>query len=175
MMRHPKCAAAAAKKSKNVEEVDGKSTEKPKKRFLKAKQALMYFDGGSRGNGTDHSEAGAGFEISCIANGCVYIGKATNNVAEYTGLEHGLGFARRLGLEHVRVRGDSLLVINQMQGKWKVNNPELRIIHDRIKEMIKTSFKSVVFEWVPRDENKKADSLANEAIDKKITKNTVFG
>lgn len=98
MIRHRvKKGAAAVKKSENVNKVD-----KPK---AFAKQTLMYFDGGSRGNGTDHSEAGAGFEIINVASGCVYLGKATNNVAEYTGLEHGLGFAKRLGLAFLKVRG----------------------------------------------------------------------
>ncbi|MBN2111111.1 MAG: ribonuclease HI family protein [Methanosarcinaceae archaeon] len=88
----------------------------------------------------------------------------TNNVAEYTALEEGiLNYLALGGRGPLQICGDSKLVINQMEGKWKVNNPKLAEIHSRINSIINRNKLSVRYRWVPRNENTDADRLAMPA------------
>lgn len=125
----------------------------------------MYFDGCSKGN------PGVGGAGAVIYSGqeemnasCVYVGDhVTNNYAEYCGLELGLKRAQSLQIRDLKVYGDSALVINQMNGIYKVKSQNLLEIYASCKE-IATTFDSVTFAHVYRCQNKRADELSNIAL-----------
>jgi ribonuclease HI len=126
----------------------------------------MYADGGSRGN---PGPSASGFAIltmdgQIVVKKGVYLGLTTNNQAEYQALKLGLEEAKKMRVQIVHVYLDSLLVVNQMLGIFKVKNRDLWPIHVSIKELV-TSFKQVSFMHVPRELNKIADSAVNEALD----------
>jgi probable phosphoglycerate mutase len=98
-----------------------------------------------------------------LAEHCQPIGVTTNNVAEYRGLIAGLEEARRLGADELEVRMDSKLVVEQMSGRWKVKHPGLAELHQQARALAST-FSTVRFSWIPREQNKHADRLANEAM-----------
>jgi len=125
----------------------------------------LFFDGASKGN---PGLAGAGAVIyHCekeIWYGHTFIGeKATNNEAEYSGLIIGLNKAIELNIKSLLVNGDSLLVINQMTGKYKCNSANLLPFYNLSKELTK-KFDTIKFQHVYRDFNKRADELSNIAI-----------
>lgn len=130
-------------------------------------KVIVEADGGSRGN---PGPAGFGCVVwaddhaTVLAEHCQPIGIATNNVAEYRGLIAGLEEARRLGAAEVDVRMDSKLVVEQMAGRWKVKHPGLAELHQQARALAST-FDFVRFSWIPRENNKHADRLANEAMD----------
>jgi ribonuclease HI len=133
-----------------------------------AEPYLIYFDGGARNN---PGPAGYGVVVaepqgSPILMRGRYIGNATNNVAEYQGLIEGLKLALELKLEHVLVRGDSQLVINQMAGSWKIRHENMKPLHQQASELAR-KFKSIRFEHVYREQNGLADKLYNRAIDRR--------
>lgn len=121
----------------------------------------LYFDGCSKGN---PGKAGAGFVIYLddveVASGSKYLGKQTNNVAEYSGLILGLQKAFELGIVDLNVYGDSMLVIKQMMGKYKVNSPSIKPYYEKAKE-IKIN---ATFSHIYREKNARADELANQAL-----------
>ncbi len=124
-------------------------------------------DGGSRGN---PGPAGSGAVIvdsatgSILAEVAVFIGVATNNVAEYRAVLAAIEVANEIapGVRTL-VRLDSKLVVEQMSGRWKVKNEGMQDLALALKEAIGS--REVSFEWIPREQNGKADSLANEAMD----------
>ncbi len=124
-------------------------------------------DGGSRGN---PGPAGYGAVVRDAATGEVLaeraegIGVTTNNVAEYRGLIAGLAAARDLGAETVTARMDSKLVVEQMSGRWQVKHPAMQPLAREAKQLA-GGFARIRYEWVPRERNKHADRLANEAMD----------
>ena len=127
---------------------------------------IGYFDGASRGNPGD---AGAG---ACLVdNGSIvweyaeYLGRRTNNEAEYAALIGLLAEARRRGLAGVEIRGDSKLVVCQFKKEWKINKPHLRELVERAWQLAEGL--DVRLAWVPRDLNKLADALSNRAIDER--------
>jgi ribonuclease HI len=97
----------------------------------------------------------------------VYLGITTNNQAEYTALKIALEECRRLCVKEVFVHMDSLLVVNQMKGIFKIRNRELWPIHQSIKDLVKC-FVHVDFVHVPRELNKLADAAVNRAMDKEL-------
>ncbi len=129
---------------------------------------IVEADGGSRGN---PGPAGYGAAVFDPATGAVLaerseaIGTETNNVAEYRGLIAGLTAADELGARKVAVRMDSKLVVEQMKGTWQVKNVALRDLA-REAATLRSRFDEVTFEWIPRERNKYADRLANEAMDR---------
>jgi pterin-4a-carbinolamine dehydratase/ribonuclease HI len=134
----------------------------------------MYGDGGSRGN---PGPSASGFVVldlddNILVDEGAYLGITTNNQAEYTSLKLGLEQARKLGASEVDVYMDSLLVINQMKGVFKVKNRDLWPIYESIKEYIKANFKKVSFTHVPRELNKLADAAVNRALDAQISTGT---
>jgi ribonuclease HI len=134
----------------------------------------LFFDGGSRGNGTKHAQAGGGYLIKdaegcIICKGMVYLGVATNNRAEYEAFEHGLIAAERMGIKRLVVKGDSELVIKQMKREYQVNSNNLKDVNIRARARCDTKFTRVEFVHIPRKENAEADALANKAIDEKKT------
>ncbi len=93
-----------------------------------------------------------------------YIGRFTNNVAEYYGLIAALDYAQARGIRSVRIQSDSELLVNQMRGRYKVKSPDLRPLFERAKKMSQ-GFSSLAIEHVYREQNREADALANEALD----------
>lgn len=134
---------------------------------------VLYADGGARGN---PGPAGSGAVVFDEAGKRVvevsdYLGVATNNIAEYEAVIRGLKalaaeFPEKHFLHHeVLVRMDSKLVIEQMKGNYKVKHPNLIPRHLEARNTIARFFGKVSFEHVPREQNRDADALANEAMD----------
>lgn len=128
-------------------------------------KVVVEADGGSRGN---PGPAGYGAIVfdedgQDLMDRRGFLGVTTNNVAEYEGLIAGLTAARELGATIVEVRMDSKLVVEQMNGNWKVRNPGLRPLAAKANELA-LGFEAVTFTWIPRGENVRADALANEAM-----------
>jgi len=126
----------------------------------------MNFDGCSKNN---PGLAGAGYSIwdetKEIYFGYLFVGEnATNNHAEYAGLILGLQQAIEFGIKRMIVEGDSLLVINQMTGKYKCNSPNLIELYEKAKELVK-QFEELHFNHIFRNKNKRADQLSNIAVD----------
>ncbi len=128
--------------------------------------AIIYSDGGSRGN---PGPSAAAFVImdthqSILDQGGTYLGITTNNQAEYHGVRLGLERAFEIGIKTIEFRIDSMLVVNQMKGVYKIKNRELWPINERIRELI-AKFDKVSFTHVPRELNQLADSLVNRLLD----------
>jgi ribonuclease HI len=133
------------------------------------KEVILYADGGTRGN---PGPSASGFVIYDMQNELlykkgIYIGITTNNQAEYLALKYGLAQVEKLGAHTVHVRLDSLLVVNQMIGKFKVRNRDLWPILDEIKQLA-ARFKKITYTHVPRELNKAADAAVNEALDAEL-------
>lgn len=132
----------------------------------KVKEVKLFCDGGSRGN---PGPSAGGFVIldmdaNILQSSGKYLGITTNNQAEYHSLKGGLEAAQRMQVQIVHVFMDSQLVVNQMLGIYKIKNRDLWPIHQAIKELV-THFKKVNFSHVPRELNKQADAMVNEALD----------
>ncbi|MFG2885868.1 bifunctional RNase H/acid phosphatase [Streptomyces sp. NPDC048297] len=131
------------------------------------REFIVEADGGSRGN---PGPAGYGAAVSDAATGetlveaAEFIGIATNNVAEYRGLLAGLRAAHALDPgARIHVRMDSKLVIEQMSGRWKIKHPAMKPLAAEASRVFPPD--QVTYEWIPRERNKHADRLANEAMD----------
>jgi len=92
------------------------------------------------------------------------LGHQTNNVAEYHALIAALDFAEAHGIRRMRIRSDSLLLVQQMKGIYKVKNPGLKPLHERASRMTR-ALEFFAIEHVPRERNAEADTLANAALD----------
>ncbi len=132
-----------------------------------ANRFVVEADGGSRGN---PGPAGYGAVVldpatgEALAEAAEYIGTATNNVAEYKGLIAGLRAAKALDPEAtVLVRMDSKLVVEQMSGRWKIKHPDMKPLAAEARTVLPAG--QVSYQWIPREQNKHADRLANEAMD----------
>jgi ribonuclease H / adenosylcobalamin/alpha-ribazole phosphatase len=132
-------------------------------------RVIVEADGGARGN---PGPAGYGAVVldgdtdEVLAQRLGALGRATNNVAEYQGLIAGLRAAAELGADEVEVRMDSKLVVEQMSGRWQIKHPGLRPLAAEAAGLMR-EFRSVTFTWIPRERNKRADALANAAMDGK--------
>ncbi|MEU3226676.1 bifunctional RNase H/acid phosphatase [Streptomyces sp. NPDC006976] len=137
------------------------------------RQFVVEADGGSRGN---PGPAGYGAVVidpetgETLAEAAEYIGVATNNVAEYKGLIAGLRAVKALLPDgpgeagaRVHVRMDSKLVVEQMSGRWKIKHPDMKPLAAEAASVL-PGF-ALTYEWIPRERNKHADRLANEAMD----------
>jgi ribonuclease HI len=128
----------------------------------------LQFDGGSRGN---PGPAGIGVVVRA-ADGTPlvtlgrFIGRATNNVAEYKALITALQKAKGLGARRVKILGDSELIVKQMRGEYRVKNPDLRVLFDEAQELFHT-FEAATIDHNYRADNSLADKLANLAMDRK--------
>lgn len=133
---------------------------------LSGRKLIIEADGGSRGN---PGPAAYGVLVCDAATGEVLaeeglmLGTTTNNVAEYSGLIAGLEMVRAIdpGAE-VEVRLDSKLVVEQMAGRWKIKHADLKTLALRANKLRPPA---VTWTWVPREQNKRADALANAAMD----------
>jgi ribonuclease HI len=94
-----------------------------------------------------------------------YLGRQTNNVAEYTGVVRSLQLARDLGAAEVDLLLDSMLIVEQLNGRWRVKDSKLRPLHDEAKRLL-GGFGRWTARHVRRAQNSAADALANEAIDR---------
>lgn len=124
-----------------------------------------FFDGASRGN---PGKAGAGAlmindEGKVVWETARFLGKKTNNEAEYMALILLLKAAREHGVRSLRVFGDSKLVISQLSREWKINLPHLRLLAKQAWDL--ADGMDISYHWIPREQNKKADRLSNEGID----------
>ncbi|MER6495400.1 bifunctional RNase H/acid phosphatase [Streptomyces griseorubiginosus] len=131
------------------------------------REFIVEADGGSRGN---PGPAGYGSVVLDAATGETlvetyeYLGVTTNNVAEYRGLLAGLRAAHDLDpAARVHVRMDSKLVVEQMSGRWKIKHPDMKPLALEAGRVFPPG--QVTYEWIPREQNKRADRLANEAMD----------
>ncbi len=127
---------------------------------------VIYSDGGSRGN---PGPSAAGYVVlnnsqQVIAEGGEYLGITTNNQAEYQGVRLGLEKAIELGYKKVDFKLDSMLVVNQMKGLYKIKNRELWPINERIR-ILMTQFDRVTFTHVNRQFNQLADGMVNKTLD----------
>ncbi len=134
----------------------------------RVRSVIVEADGGSRGN---PGRAGYGALVADAATGEVLaevgegIGHATNNVAEYRGLIAGLREAARIAPgADVEVRMDSKLVVEQMSGRWRIKHPDLQPLARAAREAA-SALGHVSYVWVPRERNRRADKLANDAMD----------
>jgi probable phosphoglycerate mutase len=129
---------------------------------------LAEIDGASRGN---PGPASYGVVLRSPDGGVEWklgkcIGTATNNVAEYYALLAALEGAAARGVRGLRVRSDSLLMVRQMQGRYKVKSADLRPLHERATKAAR-ALQYFAIEYVPREQNRAADRLANYALDNK--------
>ena len=130
-------------------------------------KVAVFTDGGSRGN---PGVAGSGAVVygdagETLAEIVYVVGaKSSNNVAEYHGLLRGLEAAAELGATEVAVSMDSKLVVEQMNGRWKIKHPDMQKLAVQARKLA-GSFERVTYTWVPRAKNKKADELSNLAMD----------
>ena len=152
---------------KPTHKASGKLFEEPETPSARAEGAYTAnIDGAARGNpgpaaygvvvrrpdGTTHESLGK------------YIGRATNNVAEYYALIAALDYAAASGIRRLRVYSDSQLIVNQIKGLYKVKHPDLRPLHERAKKQA-AGLETFTIQYVPREQNRDADDLANAALD----------
>jgi ribonuclease HI len=127
--------------------------------------AVIHIDGASRGNPGD-----AAYAVVIHVPGREPVeefgalGKETNNVAEYTALVRALERAKTLGLKRLHIHSDSELLVKQMSGEYRVKNEDLKWLFDEAKGLTR-EFQSVRLTHVPREQNKRADELCNQALD----------
>ena len=126
----------------------------------------VYIDGGARGN---PGPAGWGVQITddagtTVAEFCGALARATNNFAEYSGLIAALEWCVEHGAARVHVKSDSLLLVQQMLGNYRVKHEGLKPLYAKAR-LLTAKMGRVTFEHVRREQNKDADRLANRAMD----------
>lgn len=133
------------------------------------KKLIIYTDGGARDN---PGPAGIGVVIfdehekEILGQYKKYIGETTNNQAEYQAVVLGLQRAKGLKATEVEVRMDSELICSQINGTFKIKNPDFQTSFIKIWNL-KQAFKKTEFNYIPREKNKLADKLVNQAIDQR--------
>ncbi len=130
---------------------------------------ILYVDGASRGNPGAASIGASlqkpnGTEVDSVSEA---IGITTNNVAEYRALVEGLKRALKRKCTPVEVRADSELIVRQMLGEYKVKHENLKRFFEEA-QALKARFKGFKIAHVPREENRRADELANQALDEAL-------
>lgn len=130
---------------------------------------ISYTDGGARGN---PGPAGIGAVLhnqsgDTVGEWSEFLGVTTNNQAEYRALLLALNQAVALGASDLECRLDSELVVKQLKGEYKVKHPELKPLYEQSRGLI-SRFKNVSFKHIPRALNKRADELANQAMDRGV-------
>jgi len=131
----------------------------------------IHIDGASRGN---PGEAAFGVHVTTpdgetLAELYGYLGRATNNVAEYRALIHALHFAVSRGARTVRIFSDSELVVRQVTGRYKVKHPDMIPLHRQARELL-SQIEDARIVHIRREENQEADRLANRALDERASK-----
>ena len=147
--------------------------------MIKRKSCYQVFaDGGARGN---PGPAAIGFVVKDsdgheVKTGQKFIGRSTNNVAEYSAVISALewlkkylaGQDKQKNDHHVDVYLDSQLVVNQLNGLYKIKNASLRDLAVKVRQVERKVNASIVYHHIPRDKNKRADQLLNDCLDKQI-------
>ena len=133
-----------------------------------SEKIIIYTDGASRGN---PGPAAAGFVLSDAEGNQLqaksfFLGQATNNVAEYTGFIKALEAAQELGAKQITVFSDSELLVRQINGKYKVKSEQIRPLFEQAVQLL-GKFENHKITFVPREQNKEADSLVNQALNLK--------
>ncbi len=133
---------------------------------MKIEKAIIYTDGASRGNPGPAAigaviKDGQGRVLGTISRP---IGRTTNNQAEYQAVIAALEEAIRLGVAGVVIKSDSELVVEQINGRYRVKNPALKPLHQRVREL-RSLFQSFAIASIPRRQNIEADRLSNAALD----------
>jgi len=128
-------------------------------------QTIAYIDGGSRGN---PGPAAAGFILSDSSGTklqakAFYLGQTTNNVAEYTGIIKALNAAKQIGAKSLTVFSDSELLVKQINGRYKVKSEKIRPLFQQTVDLL-GEFRNWEVQHIPRDKNKEADRLVNQAL-----------
>ena len=136
---------------------------------------LIYADGSCKGN---PGEGGAGVAITdehgqTIAQLKRSLGAVTNNIAEYSAIILGLQEAKRLKAKNVSVFLDSELVVNQINGLYRVRDDKLKPLHERAKKLLQ-HFTNWKVRFVPREQNREADRLAREAVGDRWSRRTIY-
>ena len=131
----------------------------------------IYCDGASRGN---PGQAGIGYIIADTVGAVLkeesdYLGQATNNVAEYTALIRALQDSLKLGARRVKINSDSELMVKQIKGEYRVKSPGLAPLFQQAVGLL-ARFDAFEIKHIPREQNKRADQLANRGIDAALTK-----
>ncbi len=129
---------------------------------------VAYADGASRGNPGPSSYGVVVYDESGaeLHTGCRALGHGTNNQAEYEGAIAALEAALGLGADEITLRMDSQLIVRQLEGRYRVKNAKLIPLYKRLVDL-RARFARITVEHVPREENKVADRLANEALDQR--------
>ncbi|MBN2184399.1 MAG: ribonuclease HI family protein [Candidatus Krumholzibacteriota bacterium] len=130
-------------------------------------EIIVHSDGAARGNPGPASAAAVAYSASgeILGSFSEFIGKATNNEAEYKALILGIELATDLGADSVVFRLDSELVVKQIRGEYKIKKPHLAQLAEIVKEKASRLAK-ITYAHVPRSENMEADRLANEVLDR---------
>jgi ribonuclease HI len=134
---------------------------------MSAERHVLYCDGAARGNPGPAAIGGlllAPGRVEPVVAISEAIGRATNNEAEYRALIAGMQAALEAGVTRLLVRLDSDLLVNQMNGRYRVKAPGLKPLHKEAAALAER-FAAVSFEQVPRERNALADELANAALD----------
>lgn len=130
-------------------------------------EATLYTDGGSRGN---PGPAAMGFVLTIVGREPLcrkeFLGEATNNEAEYRALLAGLAEARRQQVDVIDCFLDSELVVKQLNGLYRVKKYDLKSLYEGVRALA-AGFTRISFMHVPREQNKEADKLVNEALDER--------
>lgn len=142
-------------------------TRSPRKRPQAPLRLTVQIDGGSRGN---PGPSAAGIVLTTddgtvVHEAGLYLGRATNNVAEYRALVAGLQAAKTLGAAQVEVLSDSELLVRQMNGEYRVKNPGLRPLYEQACRLT-DAFAACSFRHIRREDNRLADRLVNQALDR---------
>ncbi|TYP54958.1 ribonuclease HI family protein [Thermosediminibacter litoriperuensis] len=139
------------------------------------KRLTVYTDGASRGNPGD---AGIGI-VMLDENGNTlkevsdYIGQTTNNIAEYTALVTALKEALEMGCEEIDIFSDSELMVKQINGEYQIKNEGIKRLHTQVMGLLK-EFKKFSINHIRREQNKRADELANEGIDLAVSEEEII-
>ncbi len=130
----------------------------------------LFTDGASKGN---PGPAGAGWVLindqeTTSVKECKFLGQATNNEAEYQALILGLQKALSCGVQEIRIMMDSELLVRQLNGLYRVKNPRLAVFFHQVQDLL-PKFSKYAIIHIPREQNREADRMANEAIKRKVT------
>lgn len=127
--------------------------------------AIIHFDGGTRPDNPGPSAIGYTVEMGGSTEEKEHdrIGRATCNEAEYLALIQGLEVASEKGCTEVEARGDSQLVVRQVEDDWQTKEPRLRELRDRVRE-VADEFEQFEIQHIPREENREADALVEQAF-----------
>jgi ribonuclease HI len=130
-------------------------------------KVVVNVDGGSRGNPGPAAVAAVVTDPSgeMLAERAETIGEATNNVAEYRALLLGIELAKQVGADEAEFVGDSMLIVEQVRGNWKVKQEHLQPLHTKVRDALR-DLENWSIRHVKRGENERADELLNEALDR---------